>query len=74
MSDLPFFKGQVKIVTKRCGMIDPLSIEDYIAMDGYKALKKALTSMTPEEVVEQVTKSGLRGRGAVDSPLDSNGA
>ena len=68
MSDLPFFKGQVKIVTRRCGMIDPLSIEDYIAMDGYKALKKALTTMTPEEVVEQVTKSGLRGRGGGGFP------
>ena len=68
MADMPFFKGQVKIVTKRCGMIDPLSIEDYISMDGYKALKKVLSSMTPEQVVDEVTKSGLRGRGGGGFP------
>ncbi|BAM07375.1 NADH-quinone oxidoreductase subunit NuoF [Leptospirillum ferrooxidans] len=68
MQEIPFFKGQVKIVSKRCGMIDPLSIDDYIAMDGYKALKKVLSSMTPEQVIDEVTKSGLRGRGGGGFP------
>ena len=62
-NDMDFFKKQIKIVLRNCGKIDPLKIGDYIAQDGYQALAKALTSMTPDEVIKQVKKSGLRGRG-----------
>ncbi len=67
-TDLPFFKRQVKIVLANCGQIDPERIEDAIACGGYSALAKALTSMTPAEVVEQITLSGLRGRGGAGFP------
>ena len=63
LKDIPFFKKQVKIVLRNCGMIDPLNIEEYIARDGYQALAKALTEMSPDQVIETVKKSGLRGRG-----------
>src|SRR5579883_800804 len=65
---LPFFKEQVKVVLENSGKIDPERIEDYIAADGYEALLTALTSMTPLEIIEQVTKSGLRGRGGAGYP------
>ncbi len=61
--EIPFFKRQVKIVLENSGQIDPESIEDYIAADGYQALVHALTAMTPAEVITQITRSGLRGRG-----------
>ena len=51
-----------------CGLIDPESIDDYLAMDGYKALEKVLAEMTPEEVIEEVLESGLRGRGGGGFP------
>jgi NADH-quinone oxidoreductase subunit F len=63
LKDIPFFKKQVKIVLRNCGMIDPLNIEEYIARDGYLSLAKALTEMTPDQVIDTVKKSGLRGRG-----------
>jgi NADH-quinone oxidoreductase subunit F len=63
LREIPFFKKQVKIVLRNCGLIDPLNIEEYIARDGYQALAKALTEMSPGEVIESVKKSGLRGRG-----------
>ena len=63
LKDIPFFKKQVKIVLRNCGMIDPLNIEEYIARDGHLRLAKALTEMTPDQVIETVKKSGLRGRG-----------
>jgi len=66
--DLPFFKEQQKIVLENSGRIDPESIEDYIASSGYEALLKAITSMSPAEVIEQVSKSGLRGRGGAGYP------
>jgi len=66
--DLPFFKRQVKIVMENSGTIDPERIEDYIAVGGYQALIKALTEMSPSEVIEEVTKSGLRGRGGAGYP------
>jgi bidirectional [NiFe] hydrogenase diaphorase subunit len=66
--DLPFFKAQQKIVLENSGKIDPESIEDYIAEAGYEALLKAITSMSPAEVIEQVSKSGLRGRGGAGYP------
>ncbi|MDD2506128.1 MAG: NADH-quinone oxidoreductase subunit NuoF [Candidatus Cloacimonetes bacterium] len=55
-------QGQTRIVLRNCGVIDPKSIEDYIAKDGYSALKKAL-AMKPEDILNEVTDSGLRGRG-----------
>ena len=61
--DIPFYNKQERIVLRHCGMIDPESIEEYIAIDGYQALSKVLMSMTPEEVIEELKKSGLRGRG-----------
>ena len=66
--DLPFFKRQVKIVMENSGTIDPERIEDYIAVGGYQALMKALTEMSPSEVIEEVMKSGLIGRGGAGYP------
>jgi bidirectional [NiFe] hydrogenase diaphorase subunit len=66
--DLPFFKRQMKIVMENSGTIDPERIEDYIAVGGYQALIKALAEMSPSEVIEEVTKSGLRGRGGAGYP------
>jgi NADH-quinone oxidoreductase subunit F len=65
---IAFQDRQLRIVLSNCGLIDPESIDDYLAMDGYAALEKALTSMTPEEVIEEVTRSGLRGRGGGGFP------
>ncbi|MCD6452750.1 MAG: NADH-quinone oxidoreductase subunit NuoF [Dehalococcoidales bacterium] len=59
---------QQRIVLRNCGIIDPESIDDYLAVDGYKALKKALSTMSPDEVIGEVTKSGLRGRGGAGFP------
>lgn len=61
--ELPFHSKQQRIVLRNCGLINPHSIEEYIAVGGYQALAKALTEMTPEEVIAEVTASGLRGRG-----------
>ncbi|MDR4498882.1 MAG: NADH-quinone oxidoreductase subunit NuoF [Candidatus Scalindua sp.] len=67
--DLPFFeelevnKNQLKYVTRNCGIIDPDSIEEYIANGGYQALEKVIKNMKPEEVINEVSKAGLRGRG-----------
>ena len=67
-SDLPFFTAQRKVVLENCGRIDPERVEEYIAADGYGALLAVLTTMTPAEVIEQVTRSGLRGRGGAGYP------
>lgn len=64
----PFFAKQVKIVRANGGIVDPESIEDYIAVGGYQALHQVLTEMKPAEVVEAITKSGLRGRGGAGFP------
>jgi bidirectional [NiFe] hydrogenase diaphorase subunit len=64
----PFFSRQVRIVTANAGRIDPESIDDYLAGGGYDALNKAVTSMTPEEVVAEISRSGLRGRGGAGFP------
>jgi len=61
--DLPFFTKQEKVVLKNAGHIDPEDIREYMARGGYLALEKALKTMTPQEVVEEIKKSGLRGRG-----------
>jgi len=63
VSDNPFFQRQVKIALRNCGVIDPLSIDDAIAHQGYEALKKVLRSMSSDEVIAEVKASGLRGRG-----------
>jgi NADH:ubiquinone oxidoreductase subunit F (NADH-binding)/(2Fe-2S) ferredoxin len=59
---------EVRVVLRNCGKIDPESIEDYIAEDGYEALGKVLTSMTPEQVIDEMLASGLRGRGGAGFP------
>ncbi|GAB4493996.1 MAG: NADH-quinone oxidoreductase subunit NuoF [Anaerolineales bacterium] len=59
---------EVRVVLRNCGKIDPHNIEEYIAEDGYQALAKVITEMTPEQVIEQVMKSGLRGRGGAGFP------
>ncbi len=67
-SDINFFHRQKKIVLRRCGSIDPESIEDYITAGGYGALSRVLQDMTPETVIEEMKKSGLRGRGGAGFP------
>ena len=68
LNETNFYKKQHRIALRNCGVIDPESIEEYIAMDGYQALAKALTEMTPEEVIQVVKDSGLRGRGGGGFP------
>jgi NADH:ubiquinone oxidoreductase subunit F (NADH-binding)/(2Fe-2S) ferredoxin/NAD-dependent dihydropyrimidine dehydrogenase PreA subunit len=65
---LEFFKKQLRIALRNCGIIDPENIDEYIAFDGYKALEQVLTVMSPVEVTETVKKSGLRGRGGGGFP------
>jgi bidirectional [NiFe] hydrogenase diaphorase subunit len=67
-TNVPFFERQKKIVLENSGQIDPERIEDYIAHDGYLALVTAITEMSPLEVIEQVKRSGLRGRGGAGYP------
>ena len=62
-NELPFYSKQVRLTLRNCGYIDPDSLEEYIARDGYQALAKVLTEKTPEQVVEDIKTSGLRGRG-----------
>ncbi len=68
LQEIGFFKQQTKIVLRNCGTIDPTKIEEYIARDGYQALAKVLTQMKPEQVIDEVKKSGLRGRGGAGFP------
>ncbi|MBN1380851.1 MAG: 4Fe-4S binding protein [Deltaproteobacteria bacterium] len=68
IGDVPFYKKQVKLATRNCGLIDPENIDEYIAKGGYFSLYKALTTMTPDEIIEDVVKSGLRGRGGGGFP------
>ncbi len=65
---MDFYKKQVRIVLRNCGVIDPENIQDYITRDGYAALGKVLTTMTPEETLAVIKKSGLRGRGGAGFP------
>ena len=67
-TDVPFFQRQKKIVLENSGIIDAERIEDYIGSTGYGALIKVLTEMTPAEVIQEVVKSGLRGRGGAGYP------
>ena len=66
--DKEFVGKQQRVVLRNCGVINPENIEDYIAVDGYKAIEKVLTSMKPEEVIEEIKVSGLRGRGGAGFP------
>jgi NADH-quinone oxidoreductase subunit F len=66
--DVPFYKKQKRIIFERNGFIDPTDIKDYIALNGYKALSKALFDMRPEEIISEVKESGLRGRGGGGFP------
>jgi NADH-quinone oxidoreductase subunit F len=68
MMDIGFFSRQTLIALRNRGLIDPEVIDEYIARDGYKALAKALSDMTPDEIVEEIKKSGLRGRGGGGFP------
>lgn len=65
---MDFYKKQLRIALRNCGFIDPENIDEYIARDGYMALGKCLSEMTPEQVIEEVKKSGLRGRGGGGFP------
>lgn len=67
-TDVPFFQRQTKIVLENSGVIDPERIEEYIARDGYTALLKAITEMTPSDVIDEIVTSGLRGRGGGGYP------
>lgn len=68
IDEISFYAKQKRIALKNCGVINPEDIDEYIAMDGYAALGKALTEMTPQEVIDEVKKSGLRGRGGGGFP------
>ena len=68
LNDTAFYKTQNRVVLRNCGVINPENIDEYIAMDGYAALGKVLTEMTPEDVIKVITDSGLRGRGGGGFP------
>ena len=68
LDELPFYKKQKRIALKNCGVINPEDIDEYIAFDGYKALEKVLTNMSQDEVIDEISKSGLRGRGGAGFP------
>jgi len=66
--DIDFYSKQQRIVLRNCGHINPENIDDYIEIGGYEALKKVLSEMTPDQVIDEVNKSGLRGRGGAGFP------
>ena len=68
LDDLNFYKKQKRIALKNCGIINPECIDEYIAFDGYRALERVLREMAPEEVIEIIKNSGLRGRGGAGFP------
>ncbi|MEG0268923.1 MAG: NADH-quinone oxidoreductase subunit NuoF [Clostridia bacterium] len=68
LENIDFYRTQKRLALRNCGVIDPENIDEYIAFDGYKALAKVLTAMTREEVIDEVLKSGLRGRGGGGFP------
>ena len=68
LDELNFYKKQKRIALKNCGVINPENIEEYIAFDGYKALAKVLTQITPDQVIDEISNSGLRGRGGAGFP------
>ena len=68
LREIGFYKQQQRVALRNCGVIDPENIDEYIAFDGYKALAKAVTEMTPEQVIDEILASGLRGRGGAGFP------
>lgn len=68
LNDTAFYRSQMRVALRNCGVINPENIEEYIAMDGYAALGKVLTEMTPDEVIATILASGLRGRGGAGFP------
>ena len=68
LDDLNFYKKQKRIALKNCGVINPEDIDEYIAFDGYRALERTLKEMSPNEVIDTIKKSGLRGRGGAGFP------
>ena len=68
LPQIPFFAMQKRIALHNCGIIDPENIDEYIAFDGYQALAKVLTEFEPDDVIDEIKKSGLRGRGGGGFP------
>ena len=68
LENIDFYRPQLRLALRNCGVIDPENIDEYIAFDGYKALAKALLEMTPQQVIDEILKSGLRGRGGAGFP------
>ncbi len=68
LADTDFYKKQTRVALRNCGVINPEQIDEYIAVGGYEALGKVLTTMTPEQVIQEVLDSGLRGRGGAGFP------
>ena len=68
LEEISFYKKQHRVALRNCGVIDPENIDEYIALDGYKALEKVLTEMSREAVIDEITRSGLRGRGGGGFP------
>ncbi len=68
LNDTAFYKSQTRVALRNCGVINPEEIDEYIAMDGYQALGKVLTEMTPDDVIKCILDSGLRGRGGGGFP------
>ncbi len=68
LSETNFYKKQLRVALRNCGVIDPENIDEYIAVDGYQALAKVLTKMTPDDVINEISASGLRGRGGGGFP------
>jgi (2Fe-2S) ferredoxin len=68
LNQVGFYKKQMRLALRNCGVIDPENIDEYIAFDGYRALGKVLSEMTPEQVIDTLKASGLRGRGGAGFP------
>lgn len=68
IDDISFYQKQVRVVLRNCGFIDPENIDEYIARDGYLALERALTELSPDQIIEELKVSGLRGRGGAGFP------
>ena len=68
LNHTPFYEKQKRVALRNCGVINPEKIDEYIAMDGYAALGKVLTEMTPQQVIDEIKASGLRGRGGGGFP------
>ena len=68
LNHTPFYEKQRRVALRNCGVINPEVIDEYIAMDGYAALGKVVTEMTPDEVIKVILDSGLRGRGGAGFP------